>query len=101
MKIRLNHVKTFIGYKSFVILLHYFSPYLFLFFNITRIPTISFMILLLGIFGGVFYCGWICPMGFFQDLTTLIAKKIKIKQKTLSLIERGLFIYKYLCFRRR
>ena len=41
------------------------------------------MILLLGIFGGVFYCGWICPMGFFQDLTTLIAKKIKIKQKAL------------------
>ena len=42
------------------------------------------MILLLGIFGGPFYCGWICPMGFFQDLTTLIAKKIQNQTKSSS-----------------
>jgi polyferredoxin len=53
------------------------------FLDIKHIPSISFMVLLLCIFGGPFYCGWMCPMGFFQDLTTLIAKKFKIKQKAI------------------
>ena len=53
------------------------------FLDIKNIPSISFMTLLLCVFGGPFYCGWMCPMGFFQDLTTLITKKFKIKQKAI------------------
>ena len=53
------------------------------FFNIAYIPVISVALLLLFVLGGSFHCGWMCPMGFFQDLTTLIARKFKIKQKAL------------------
>src|SRR5208283_190942 len=41
-------------------------------------------ILLLTVFFGRFYCGWICPLGFYLDLTTLAQKHLKVKHLTMS-----------------
>ena len=40
-------------------------------------------ILLLTVFFGRFFCGWICPMGFYLDLTTLAQKSLRVKHLTL------------------
>ncbi len=33
---------------------------------------------------GRFFCGWICPFGFYMDFITLIRKRLKIRHWTLS-----------------
>ena len=35
------------------------------------------VLLLLTLFVGRFFCGWICPFGFYMDLTTLLRKAFK------------------------
>jgi len=42
------------------------------------------IIFLLTIFFGRFFCGWICPFGFYMDLITLLRKPFKIRHRTLS-----------------
>lgn len=39
------------------------------------------ILLLLSIVGGAFYCGWVCPFGFIQDLMGSLGKKLKINNK--------------------
>ncbi len=35
------------------------------------------------ILGGVFYCGWACPMGTLQDIGTFVGRAFKIKKRRL------------------
>lgn len=42
------------------------------------------VILLITIFTGRFFCGWICPFGFYMDLITQLRKIFKIRYRNLS-----------------
>lgn len=39
------------------------------------------ILLTVSILGGAFYCGWVCPFGFIQDLLDSLGKKLKINNK--------------------
>jgi len=41
-------------------------------------------ILLMTVFFGRFFCGWICPLGFYLDLTTLAQKSLGVKHLKMS-----------------
>lgn len=53
------------------------------------------VIVLAGVFAGVFYCGWICPMGTFQDIFSRVGSALKIKKYKMP---KG--VQKYLKFSR-
>jgi polyferredoxin len=42
------------------------------------------VILAMSIIFGRFFCGWICPFGFYMDLITLVRKAFKIRHRDLS-----------------
>ncbi len=44
-------------------------------------PLFKLAILLTTLFGGVFYCGWICPFGFIQDIGIKLGRNLGIKRK--------------------
>jgi ferredoxin-type protein NapH len=71
-----------------VIVAGYFWPYL-------GYVAIGFMLLLFALvrFRGRFYCGWICPMGAFQDR---ILSKVSLKRPMLPLFKTSWF--KWLVF---
>ncbi|PAB58359.1 FMN-binding protein [Anaeromicrobium sediminis] len=43
----------------------------------------SVFILILTAIGGAFYCGYLCPFGFLQEIVSIIGNKLKIKKKTV------------------
>jgi len=45
---------------------------------------ILIVILVMPIVLGRFFCGWICPFGFYMDLMTVVRKAFKIRHRDLS-----------------
>lgn len=62
---------------------------------IVSLEITSFLIMATMIIGGTFYCGWLCPFGSLQEVTTNIAKKLGIKQVKMPKV-----LQKYLKFSR-
>ena len=42
------------------------------------------IILILPLFIGRFFCGWLCPFAFYSDLITVVRKTLKIRYRLLS-----------------
>ncbi|MCT4619191.1 MAG: FMN-binding protein [Marinisporobacter sp.] len=61
----------------------------------TNFKATMLVILGLTLLSGVFYCGWICPFGFIQDLFSRVGRLLGIKKKKMPL-----FIQKILVFNR-
>lgn len=57
------------------------APY---FIPLENILPILFLFLVLAILLGRFLCGWICPMGFIEDILTIIRKYLGFAYITLS-----------------
>ena len=55
----------------------------FIFFRFLDFHWLPATLLVMTIFGGAFFCGWICPMGYLQDVCGFIARRFGIKQKNL------------------
>ncbi|MGL5722716.1 MAG: 4Fe-4S binding protein [Brevinema sp.] len=55
----------------------------FVFFNFLEFRWLPAGLLIMTIFGGAFFCGWICPMGYLQDVAGFIARRFGVKQKNL------------------
>ncbi|MCS7151801.1 MAG: 4Fe-4S binding protein [Endomicrobia bacterium] len=59
-----------------------------------------FLFLVLAVLFGRLWCGWVCPLGFIQDVLNIIRKKLKLnpillsekKEKTLKSIKYIMFI---------
>lgn len=61
-------------------------------------PTaLKLLILAAMLLCGVFYCGWICPFGFLQDLGTRLGKRLGLKRsKVPDSIHRTLIYGRYI-----
>lgn len=59
----------------------------------------SAFLIILTVLAGAFYCGYLCPFGFLQELSSIIGDKLKIKKrnvpKTLNVVLKSL---RYLLF---
>ncbi|WP_432666662.1 FMN-binding protein [Wukongibacter baidiensis] len=51
---------------------------------LNNLTYFSVSILILTAIGGAFYCGYLCPFGFLQEIASIIGDKLKIKKKTVS-----------------
>lgn len=60
-----------------------FFTVFFIFFSFNDFPALFPALLIATLVGGAFHCGWICPMGFLQDLAGAIARRFKIHQHNL------------------
>jgi polyferredoxin len=57
------------------------------------------LILVSTIFLGRFFCGWICPFGFYMDLVTILRKTLKVRYLSLpEKFNRFLNIFRYFIF---
>lgn len=63
----------------------------------TNFKITILVILCLTLLSGVFYCGWICPYGFMQDLGQKLGKLLRIKKiKMPKAIQKVLVFTRYL-----
>jgi len=72
-----------VSYLRFVIQI---SAVVGLFFSYTQTLWLSvfvLVILLATLFAGRFFCGWVCPFGFYMDLVALVRKAFKVRYLTL------------------
>jgi polyferredoxin len=67
----------------------------FLFGFLLFLPFLPFIILIFTIFGGAFFCGWLCPFGAIQEIINNISRIFNIPQKKVLYS-----IHKYLIFLR-
>ncbi len=73
---KLSYLRIFIQVVSLVGVFYSFTMALWL--------SIFFLVILTAtLFSGRFFCGWICPFGFYMDLIALLRKKIGIRYWTL------------------
>jgi ferredoxin-type protein NapH len=79
-----RNLATKVTYLRFVIQ----AAFLAVFFYIYTYPIWLFImlivILVMPLVLGRFFCGWICPFGFFMDLITEVRKALKIRHRDLS-----------------
>ncbi|KDR94533.1 Uncharacterized protein, contains FMN-binding domain [Peptoclostridium litorale DSM 5388] len=52
---------------------------------LTDLRAFMLIVLLITIFCGPFYCGWICPYGFLQDILGKVAHLLGIKKRRMPL----------------
>lgn len=50
----------------------------YVFQGINKSMSLSIALLTMAIIGGRFFCGWICPLGAFQDFAAYLGSKVKI-----------------------
>src|SRR4030067_1791913 len=48
-----------------------------------RLSLVLVIVLLITLVLGRFFCGWICPFGFYMDLVTLLRKSFKTRYRSL------------------
>ena len=57
-------------------------------------PTIFFLVL--GIIGGRMWCGWVCPLGFLQDLLTKLRRRLRLTGLTFG--DKGRRVFRALAY---
>lgn len=50
---------------------------------IKNISYFSLFLIILTALAGAFYCGYLCPFGFLQELSSIISDKLKIKKRII------------------
>lgn len=89
---RISLLRIFIQLVSLVAIYYLFTMVLWFL-------GILLVILLSTIFLGRFFCGWICPFGFYMDIVTIFRKTIKIRYFALpDKLNRLLNKLRYLIF---
>jgi len=89
---RISILRIFIQIVSLVAIYYLFTMVLWFL-------GILLVILLSTIFLGRFFCGWICPFGFYMDIVTIFRKTIKIRYFALpDKLNRLLNKLRYLIF---
>jgi polyferredoxin len=74
---KLSYLRLFIQVVSLV--------GIFISFTVALWLSVFFLVILAAtLFSGRFFCGWICPFGFYMDLIALLRKKLGVRYWTLS-----------------
>jgi polyferredoxin len=73
---KVTYLRLFIQAFSLVAIFYSFTIALWL-------SVFLIVVLLLTMFSGRFFCGWICPFGFYMDLISLLRKALRIRYLTL------------------
>jgi ferredoxin-type protein NapH len=74
---KISYFRIFVQIISEVVLFYIISYPLML-------SLVVAIVLLMTLFLGRFFCGWICPFGFYMDAVTLFRKALKIRYLNLS-----------------
>lgn len=65
----------------------------------TNFKVAMLVIMALTLFSGVFFCGWICPYGFMQDLFSKLGQLLGIKKRKMpKSIQKILVFSRYIIF---
>ena len=51
------------------------------------------IIMALSFFSGTFYCGWVCPYGFIQDLSSNLGKFLGIKKRKMPITIQKILVF--------
>jgi polyferredoxin len=73
---KLSYIRLFVQVVSLVVIFYSFTLPLWLSLFVLGIFAVT-------IFSGRFFCGWICPFGFYMDIVALIRQKLKIRYHVL------------------
>lgn len=66
---------------------------------IKNFPYFSLFLIILTSLAGAFYCGYLCPFGFLQELSSIISDKLKIKKRKMPKnLNRVLKSLRYILF---
>jgi ferredoxin-type protein NapH len=87
---KLRYLRLFIQVVSLVAIWYSFTLSLWLAVFVIVIFGLTF-------FSGRFFCGWICPFGFYMDVIALLRKKLGVKYWTLpDRVNRALHWLRYI-----
>jgi ferredoxin-type protein NapH len=75
---------TKVTYLRFVIQVTALAAFFYMFTYPIWLLIVLIVILAMSIILGRFFCGWICPFGFYMDLITVVRKVFKIRHRDLS-----------------
>jgi ferredoxin-type protein NapH len=75
---------TRVTYLRFVIQAAALVAFFYMFTYPIWLLVVLVVILAMSIIFGRFFCGWICPFGFYMDLITVVRKAFKIRHRDLS-----------------
>ncbi len=90
LKARVTYLRILIQLVSLVGIF-----YLFTFSDLWLIAVLG-VIFFMTFISGRFFCGWICPFGFYVDLITMIRKALKVRYRTISVkLNRSLNVLRY------
>ncbi len=74
---RITYLRFLVQITSLVTIFYLFTHPLWLLLMLGIILTMT-------LFLGRFFCGWLCPFAFYQDLVTLVRKATKIRHRNLQ-----------------
>ncbi|MEM0058120.1 MAG: 4Fe-4S binding protein [Candidatus Bathyarchaeia archaeon] len=77
-------LKTKVTYMRFLVQAAAMVAFYLLFSYTTELLFVLVVIFLLSIFWGRFFCGWLCPFGFYMDLVAALRKTLKIRYWNLQ-----------------
>lgn len=84
-------------YGGWSALREYLTNSSYVFEGISKSMALSIALLAMAIIGGRFFCGWICPLGTFQDFSTWLGSKAKMpRYKYLNNKEFKPLLFKYI-----
>ena len=61
--------------------------------GVSRSTALTIAIIAIAIVGGRFFCGWICPIGALQDLTSWVGRKFSINKNADIKVKRVSFTF--------
>ena len=76
-------LSTKVTYLKFIVQVTSFVAFFYLFTFPIWLLIVLIVILVLPLVLGRFFCGWICPFGFYMDLITIVRKAFKVRHRDL------------------
>ena len=76
LKMKISYLRLFVQLIALIAIYYMYTYSLWLLLMIT-------IILVLPLFLGRFFCGWLCPFGFYSDLITILRKSSKVRYRLL------------------
>ncbi len=91
-----KNLATRVTYLRLIIQMVAFATIFYIFSYTIPLLYVLIIILTMTIVLGRFYCGWLCPFGFFMDLLTLLRRATKIRYRVIpDKLNKSLHKFRY------